>query len=52
VLIIGGQKDAKLSSLYDGFSVFITDGSPSKSKIIGENITYPQTQKVIFNIKK
>jgi hypothetical protein len=47
LLITGGKSDKKLKYQFDGFNVFITDGTPSKMKqmddAIGKAITYPST---------
>ena len=46
-IITGGKKDEQLNYQYDGLNIFITDGSPSKKKVldkaIGEAMQYPST---------
>ena len=52
-VITGGQVDPKLAYQYDGFSIFITDGSPSKrkelDKVIGEAMHHESTLTITLN---
>jgi hypothetical protein len=52
-LITGGQIDKNLSYQYNGFSVFITDGTPSLQRqiytTIGKAVQYPSTLTLTLN---
>jgi hypothetical protein len=52
-IITGGQADPKLVYQFDGISIFITDGSPSRKKeldkVIGEKMHYEATTTLILN---
>jgi thiamine monophosphate synthase len=52
-IITGGQADPKLAYQFDGISIFITDGSPSRKKaldkVIGEKMHHESTLTITLN---
>ena len=55
-IMTGFQKDEQLNYQYDGLNIFITDGSPSKKKVldkaIGEAMQYQSTLRLTLTKNK
>ena len=54
MIMVGGKQDPQLTYNFDGFGIFITDGTPSKRKqlddAIGKAISYESS--VVLTLKK